>query len=89
MDMRKKLTGQVIKHRDDPDMAYWVKIVMPFGRKMVVRGHLLNLGIQDTFFEGILETFSIGQDELTEWEMCLDINQRCLRWVAWQEVTED
>jgi hypothetical protein len=86
-DYRGELRGKVIKHFSNIDIAYWVKNVVDLGKNLIVRVEMLGIGYEDTYFlEEETFNITIKKDDLDDWHVCIDDNQRCLRFVAWKEI---
>jgi hypothetical protein len=88
-DYKKELEGKVIKHFVNSDLAYWVKTVIELGKNIIVRVEMLGIGYEDTYFlDEELFNITIKKDDLDDWHVCIDDNQRCLRYVAWKALGE-
>lgn len=86
-NFKSELTGKVIKHFGNEDLAYWVKTVIELGKNVIFRVELLGIGYQDTYFlEEPITTITINKVDLDDWHVCIDDKQRCLRYVAWKEI---
>lgn len=88
-DYRTELKGKVIKHFGNMDLAFWVTHVVELGSNIIIRAEMLGIGYEDTFFLEETTQLNIKKDDLDDWHICIDDNQRCLRYVAWKGLGDE
>lgn len=75
-----------IKHKDFADVCILVKGSEPCQNGFRVWGEWINLGFDKSFPMSLSEAIKIPSDEVSNWQVCLNPDEPCLRGATWGEL---